>query len=38
MLYAFEYNEGFITGSGTNFNSGLNYSIADVFFHSMHGE
>ena len=38
MLYAFEYNEGFITGSGTNFNSGLNYSIAGISFHSMYGE
>ena len=38
MLYAFEYNAGFITGSGTNFNSGLNYSIAGISFHSMYGE
>ena len=38
MLYAFEYNQGFITGSGTNFNSGLNYSIAGISFHSMYGE
>ncbi len=38
MLYAFEYKQGFITGSGANFNSGLNYSIAGISFHSMYGE
>jgi hypothetical protein len=38
MLYAYEYDAGFITGSGTNFNSGLNYSIAGISFHSMYGE
>jgi hypothetical protein len=38
MLYAILYDGGFITGSGTNFKSGLNYSIAGISFHSMYGE